>query len=524
MDLMKPFSTLVMVGVLVASFHFALATGVAAQRTALIIGVEDYPEDSRFPDLSNPLNDAELVAKTLSRCGFSVTFVRNPSYGEMRAHLADWVGTIDPGGDAIFYFSGHGIEHEKTNFLMGSNSLFRNKFELGEEGMKADTVVAGILEREPKSALLFLDCCRENPDNTWLVSGTKGVKELGLGNMAHPDIVIAYSAAPGQVSLDGPKGANSPYASALVRGIKSGAELEMIFKSVRREVHDFTDGFQRTWETGSFLHDFFFSREAIHSATTSDRERMSALFSSGEVRRMPGDLLSMELGDGLAMTFAWCPPGEFVMGTPSNEEGRYADESQRRVKLSEGFWLGRREVTQEEYEAVKRTNPSRHRESTMAPVEQITWEEAAAFCAELNRRYASQLPAGYSFALPSEAQWEYACRAGSQGAYLGNLAQFSWYGKSLETGTDQVAQREPNPWGLHDMQGNVWEWCQDWYGAYPSTDETDPKGRSGGEYRVYRGGGYSSTRQDCRPGNRSAVSPASRFGFLGMRVAIRADL
>ena len=158
------------------------------------------------------------------------------------------------------------------------------------------------------------------------------------------------------------------------------------------------------------------------------------------------------------------------------------------------------------------------------PVEQVSWDEAVEFCRKL-----SELPeeksAGYAYRLPTEAEWEYACRAGTTTKYSfgdsdSELDEYAWYGKAEALGgtTHPVGEKKPNAWGLYDMHGNVWEWCQDWHGKYLSGPVTDPTGPSSGSFRVFRGGGWSFISQDCRSAFRSGFSPGSRSHYLGFRV------
>jgi formylglycine-generating enzyme required for sulfatase activity len=188
------------------------------------------------------------------------------------------------------------------------------------------------------------------------------------------------------------------------------------------------------------------------------------------------------------------------------------------VTLTKPFELGVYEVTQEQYEKVKGTNPSSSK-GPQNPVEKVSWEDAVEFCRKL-----SELPeekaAGRVYRLPTEAEWEYACRAGTTTAYSfgddeSQLRDYAWFSGNA---THPVGQKKPNPWGLYDMHGNVWEWCQDSYGAFPQGLATDPKGPSSGSYRVYRGGSWNLTVRLCRSSSRSRCSPSYHFGYLGFRV------
>ena len=228
--------------------------------------------------------------------------------------------------------------------------------------------------------------------------------------------------------------------------------------------------------------------------------------------------------------------GRFMMGSPGNESARDGDEKQHQVTLTEGFWLGKYEVTQKEWEDVMGNNPSNFKTSgKRAPVEQVSWEEAKEFCKRLNERErkAGRLPKGYEYSLPTEAQWEYACRAGTEtpfafGSSLSSRqanfdGNYPYGGASkgpyLEK-TTEVGSYSPNAWGLYDMHGNVYEWCEDWYGDYPAGPVTNPSGPPSGSSRVLRGGSWDDRALPCRSASRSRSAPSSRRNDIGFRLAL----
>ena len=182
--------------------------------------------------------------------------------------------------------------------------------------------------------------------------------------------------------------------------------------------------------------------------------------------------------------------------------------------------MGETEVTQGLWKKVMGgNNPSYFQSGDEYPVESVSWNECQDFLKKLN----SKAPvAGFEWRLPTEAQWEYACRAGSSGAFAGTgrLDDMGWYDGNSGSRTHPVARKKANAWGLYDMHGNVWEWCADWYGPYPSGTVTDPAGPSSGSYPVYRGGSWFSHARRCRSALRSSRDPGRRGNFLGFRVAL----
>jgi formylglycine-generating enzyme required for sulfatase activity len=259
------------------------------------------------------------------------------------------------------------------------------------------------------------------------------------------------------------------------------------------------------------------------------------------------------------MKLVLIPKGTFTMGSPIEEEGADEDEQQHQVTISKDYYLGVTEVTQGQFEKVMGTNPSyfqkrviRKSDSSMYPVEQVSWEDAVEFCKRL-----SDLPeekkAGRVYRLPTEAEWEYACRAGSKTAYsfgesARSLGDYAWIGNNsgsreldcdtlwakmknnpqeyLDTllsagcATHPVGEKKPNAWGLYDMHGNVWEWCSDWYGVYPKGAVKDPTGAKEGSKRVSRGGSWRNVAGLCRSASRGGGSPSRRYAIIGFRVAL----
>lgn len=254
-------------------------------------------------------------------------------------------------------------------------------------------------------------------------------------------------------------------------------------------------------------------------------------------RYRPGRPLILDLGGGVELELVWIPPGEFIMGSPENEQGRYADEGpQHLVEISAGFWMGRHEVTQAQWQRVMGGNPSRY-QSDRHPVEQVSWEDCGAFLKKLPAAVVQWPADPLEFQLPSEAEWEYACRAGTETALnngadltsiMGrcpNLDKVAWYnansGGKTQPETHPVGRKDANDWGLHDMLGNVWEWCRDGKRPYDPVARTDPEGQ--GEVRVSRGGSMSDYARFCRSAARYALAPNDKNFYLGLRVIARAS-
>jgi sulfatase modifying factor 1 len=244
-----------------------------------------------------------------------------------------------------------------------------------------------------------------------------------------------------------------------------------------------------------------------------------------------GDVETLELGDGVLLKMVWCPSGSYVRGSPEGEAGRFDNESQHEVTITKGFWIAQSEVTIQQWLTVMGSTSERpgFYGHFPRPKALVTWDDCQNFINRLNAR----VPDG-RFRLPTEAEWEYACRAGTATAFHGGdslgVTAARFYGSTPSTneflgrrdliGGLMVRSCQPNAWGLYDMHGNVWEWCQDWYGPYPTGRVTDPVGPASGTVRVNRGGGYYSTAEDCRSARRHGDTPSFRSVSLGFRLVM----
>jgi formylglycine-generating enzyme required for sulfatase activity len=227
--------------------------------------------------------------------------------------------------------------------------------------------------------------------------------------------------------------------------------------------------------------------------------------------------------NSIGMKLVWIPPGEFEMGS---NDGESNEKPVHTVKISKGYYMGIYEVTQEQYRKVMGTNPSAFKGEDNLPVEQVCWDDTIEFCKRLSQKE------GKTYRLPTEAEWEYACRAGTTSKFSfgdseSQLVDYAWYSQNSGNKTHPVGSLKPNAWGLYDMQGNLWEWCNDWYASdwYSKGPAENPLNESYGdkECRVLRGGCWSLNAGYCRVANRINYWPDFRFYFDGFRIVLKSE-
>jgi formylglycine-generating enzyme len=413
--------------------------------------------------------------------------------------------------------------------------------------------------------LVFLDCCRDDLGKS--VGGAEMSPLRARGSF------IGFATRSGD--SDDPEEHGSPYTRFLLQHLdKPGVSVADMYGYVIRDVKDYTKkklgeerrpGFYSELEGDPFyfvpvklttpaMTDAEIERRAEEKA----RELAARMVPSGNGPSPIGNspspkddgtsfaspLDQVGIGKGfqtklpgdVPLLFRYCPPGSFTMGSPASETGRSDDENQVQVRISQGFWMGQTEVTQAQWKALMGTSPAQQNASGDVnglgadhPMYFISWNDAQAFIQKLNN--SQPLPAGWQYALPTEAEWEYACRAGTESAFhfgdvlngkqanmdgnypYGTTTKGTFLGK-----TCPVASYPANAWGLHDMHGNVWEWCADWY-AEKLVGGTNPPGASSGSRRVYRGGSWNGLGRDCRSAYRVRLAPGNRDSLLGFRLA-----
>jgi len=424
--------------------------------------------------------------------------------------------------------SGHGIEAAGQARFCTLNT--------NEDNFLTTTIpineIFTIFEKSKASfKLMLVDACRDNPFLSRNVAGTSALQTL-----ADPPkgVTLFQSSASGERSYEDANLQRGIFTHYFVEGLQGKAankegEVTLLglvsytMDNTRRRVLDQYRQKQVPYLRGEMT-DFVLAKGAVvvpprpAPAPTATRA---------------GERMVIEIRD-VDYAFRWCPAGKFLMGSPESEKDRNSDETQHQVTLTRGFWMLETQVTQLMWESVMGSNPSKFKGLNF-PVENVSWNDSQEYIEKLNALLEGTpgVPAGFKFSLPTEAQWEYACRAGTTtpfnfGSTLNgdkancdgnNPYGTSTKGKYLQQ-TTAVGSYPANAWGLYDMHGNVREWCQDWYENYASGVVTDPMGASTGSIRVLRGGSWDSSAEHCRSAFRISSGPSSRGNRIGLRLSL----
>ncbi|HBD09911.1 MAG TPA: hypothetical protein DCZ69_16800 [Syntrophobacteraceae bacterium] len=514
------------------------------QRTALVIGNSAYDATP----LRNPVNDARSISSALRDLGFDVVEKENLTQKDMKREIQAFGAKLQKGGVGLFYFAGHGMQVNGRNYLIPVGARIEHEKQVEYEAVDMGAVLSEMDYARNPMNIVILDACRDNPFARSFRSSAQGLAAVN----APGGTLIAYATAPGSVASDGP-GENGIYTGELIQTLRTpGLRIEDVFKQVRSVVRQVTDGKQIPWESSSLEGDFYFAGvpgDAGGATTTVASQRPLAASSpetmltrgSDPAARSPKTWKEPVTG----MEFVWVPGGCFQMGSSDSEAGRDTDEGPVHQVCLDGFWMGRTEVTNGEYRKFQRNHNSKDYNGVSLngddqPAVYVSWEEVQSFMKWLMDQNGGQ----YSFRLPTEAEWEYACRAGSEGSrYWGddpnqactyeNVADLTgkrkWGWDDIHSCDDSyvatapVGRFQPNAYGLRDMLGNVAEWCQDTYksDAYArhwlnnpiNTEASGPEA-----HRVIRGGSWHSKPAESRCALRASGLPAGRNDDLGFRV------
>ena len=503
-----------------------------AARRALVIGIDSYQHVTR---LRNARADAEAMADALRSAGYRVTLQTDRSQKQMQGDVRAFRDSIVANQDeVVVFFSGHGVQVDGTNYLLPVDIAAESESQVKDDALALSKVLQDLRERKPRFTLAIVDACRDNPFAG--VGRSIGARGLTGVSGATGQMVI-YAAGEGQKALDRLSNSdpvrNGLFTRVFVKEMaRPGLSVDQVLRNVRIEVNRLalTVGHDQV----PALYDQVVGNYYFHTAPAqvasvvpqpvgpSVQLSVASAVRDGAVFKDCADCPEMVV----------IPAGSFLMGSPASESDRFSNEGPQRRVTVVSFALGKTEVTQGQWKAVMGGDPSRF--STCGddcPVENVSWEDAQRLIEKLNAK------TGQRYRLPSEAEWEYAARAGTLTAYWwGPLAshEYANYGKDqccdgVAEGRDQwenlapVGQFAPNAFGLHDMHGNVWEWVQDCYDdkAYGGKAPSDggPYEVVGCSSRVLRGGSWYIYPQYLRSAYRNWNAPGLRNNNIGFRLA-----
>ena len=518
----------------------------AEKRVALVIGNAAY----KSSPLVNPVNDARAMANRLRSLGFDVVLRENLKQREIGGVYREFRNKITPGGVALVFYAGHGVQFKGQNYFPATDADISSEEDVPLQSLNLGNLLDNMEEAKAGVSLVFLDACRDNPFARRFRSASRGLAkvEAASGTLIH------YATRPGSVASDG-AGRNGTYTEALLAQMSEpGIPVELMLKRVANNVVAKTQGKQEPWVEGSLRGDFYFRSVAGATSSTAAQPAAPADFTAVEIsfwesiknsadaedfqaylEKYPGGQFAAlaerrikkkpakadqpaanALVPEVFKDCADCPEmvviaaGSFEMGGPEKNQ-----QPIHRVTLK-GFALSKTEVTQGQWKAVMGSNPSHFSDcGDGCPVEMVRWEEAQEFVRKFSQK------TGKTYRLPSEAEWEYACRAGGKDSHCGggDLDRFAWSRRSNFVEIRPVAGEQPNAWGLHDMSGNVWEWVEDCWNDNHGGAPSEGGARKDGDCseHVMRGGSSGVTPNISSAAIRQGSG--SYYRDLGFRLA-----
>jgi formylglycine-generating enzyme required for sulfatase activity len=507
----------------------------AQQKYALVIGNGAY---TGISSLRNPVNDANDMEAALRDLGFTVDKVLNGNLDQIETAVMNFQRRLSASQNSygFFFYAGHGVQSGGDNYLIPVNAnSIQNENSLRQRAVSVQWILDNLSDAGNILNMIVLDACRDNPFG-WARSGSRG---LSVVSGAPAGSIVMYATSANSVAEDG-IGRNGLFTEQLLNNIRN-QELSIrdVFDKTGEDVLRASNGRQHPELSLRF---FGAASAYLGTGLVNPSPAPTSTPTPTPATVTPAATPVRPVPHG----FALINGGTFTMGSLADELGRDDDETPHQVTVST-FLLRRYEVTQVEYQEVMGRNPSSFKGDNN-PVDSVNWYDAVEFCNRLSQ--SEGLTPAYTidgvnvrwnrdangYRLPTEAEWEYACRAGTttpfstgnnittnQANYSGNYPYNNNARGENRQQTTPVGIFAPNPWGLHDMHGNVAELCWDWYGDYLSAAQTDPAGASFGTYRVIRGGSWYNSAEGARSALRNIIPPAYRYAFVGFRLARNAQ-
>jgi formylglycine-generating enzyme required for sulfatase activity len=535
------------------------ARAEAGSRWALLVGVDDYVEIQKLKYCGA---DMRTLRDLLVSAGFPEEQVfllhdeadqtrYRPMKSNIQRQLALVLRLAERRDLVVVGFSGHGVHYAGKSYLCPSEARLGDPSTM----VPLDWLYQELKKCRADLKLLLIDACRNDPrvGGQRSLSPAPETRQFATSTLEERPrgILLLASCAPGQISMEEEEFGHGVFMHFVLEGLRGKADLNRNGRVSLLELYGYTNRHTKihvahkyndlqtpTLKVDELEEDFEFGVASLPIAVAPFDAAQAAIYQ----QRSAGQLgVPVEVTNSIDMKLVLIPAGEFVMGSPPSEGDASDNERpQHVVKITQPFYLGAHEVTQRDYQLVTGRKPSffsasGHGKEKVAgmdtsrfPVEGVSWEDAEEFCRRLS------VKEGRTYRLPTEAEWEYACRAGTTtpfhfGSMLNgrqaNCDGASPYGTNQKgpslSRTSRVGSYPANAWGLYDMHGNVWEWCSDWYSAdyYARSPTSDPRGAAGASYRVNRGGSWGDHASYCRSACRFWYSPSLRGTDLGFRVA-----
>jgi len=509
----------------------ALAQPAAGKKYALLVGINRYEHDKLQP-LSFAEADVEELAAVLKGSGYTVTLLTpsasdrslKPTRENIETQLKSVLRGCKKGDTVVVGFAGHGMQFEKQKETDPEDAYFCPVDARPFRDERATMVsLSGVYTELDKSfagmKVLLVDACRNDPD---AVRGRSG--GVTADSVRPPQGAAAlFSCRAGERAFEHESLKHGVFFHHVLEGLKGKAKdgdgevtfaglAAYVSRRVSREVPGLIGGDAR--QSPNLKADY-----SIEPVLVTVADGIQTPPAPAEEKTYVSKTTGMK--------FVRIKAGTFTMGSPKSEKDRSDDETEHEVTLSKDFYLSVYEVTQKEWRTVMGTTPWQGKdyvkEGDDYPATYVSWNDAVEYAKKLGEKD------GMAYRLPTEAEWEYACRAGNRSSYSfgdspESLFDHGWFVKNAwaagEKYAQRVGQKKSNKLGLCDMHGNVWEWCSDRYGDYPSGRVTDPTGPTTGSDRVNRGGGWLSNAWGCRSADRSGNAPSNRLSILGFRLSL----